>query len=85
MYEKYLVVIPLENEGVTVKKIKGVRYVYYTFDRNYSYEKMIKSPDGEYCLNYAVSATQTAILKAFGMTSDNIKKQAKELGTDLKQ
>jgi transketolase len=46
---------------------------------------MIKSPDGEYRLNYAVSATQKAILKAFGMTSDNIKKQAKELGTDLKQ
>ena len=47
--------------------------------------EMIKSPDGEYRLNYAVSATQKAILKAFGMTSDNIKKQAKELGTDLKQ
>lgn len=47
--------------------------------------EMIKSPNGEYRLNYAVSATQKAILKAFGMTSDNIKKQAKELGKDLKQ
>ena len=44
MYEKYLVVIPLENEGVTVKKIKGVRYVYYTFDRNYSSEKHYTVP-----------------------------------------
>ncbi|SEQ64657.1 hypothetical protein [Butyrivibrio sp. TB] len=44
MYEKYLVVIPLENEGGTVKKIKGVRYVYYTFDRNYSSEKHYTVP-----------------------------------------
>lgn len=44
MYEKYLVVIPLENEGITVKKIKGVRYVYYTFDRNYSSEKHYTVP-----------------------------------------
>ena len=44
MYEKYLVVIPNETEGITVKKIKGVRYVYYTFDRNYSSEKQYTVP-----------------------------------------
>lgn len=47
--------------------------------------EMIKSPDGEYRLNYAVCATQKAILKAFGMTSDNIKKKRELEGKELMQ
>ena len=38
---------------------------------------------GEYILDYAVTATQKAILQAFGMTADNIHKQAREISSDL--
>lgn len=45
--------------------------------------EMLKGADGEYVLDYAVTATQKAILKAFDMTADNIAKQARAIGTDL--
>ena len=44
---------------------------------------MLKGADGEYILDYAVTATQKAILNAFGMTADNIHKQAREISSDL--
>ena len=44
---------------------------------------MIKSPDNEYRLDHAVTATQQAILKAFGMTAQDIKLKAKELSAEL--
>ena len=45
--------------------------------------EMIKSPDNEYRLDHAVTATQKAILKAFGMTAQDIKLKAKELSAEL--
>lgn len=45
--------------------------------------EMLKGADGEYILDYAVTATQKAILNAFGMTGDNIHKQAREISSDL--
>lgn len=47
--------------------------------------EMLKGADGEYNLDYAVTATQKAILKAFDMTADNIHNQAKEISSDLKR
>lgn len=46
--------------------------------------ELLRQPDGEYRLNYAVTATQKEILKAFGMTATNIREQAIELNEDLK-
>lgn len=45
--------------------------------------EMLKGADNEYSLDYAVTATQKTILKAFGMSAENIHRQARELGTDL--
>lgn len=45
--------------------------------------ELIKSPDGDYRLNYAVTATQKAILKAFDLDVGNIKEQAKRIGKEL--
>ena len=45
--------------------------------------EMLKGADNEYALDYAITATQKSILKAFDMTSDNITRQAKDLGSDL--
>ena len=45
--------------------------------------EMIKTPDGSYRLNYAVTATQKAILKAFDMDAGNIKEQARRIGLEL--
>ena len=40
-------------------------------------------PGGEYSLDYAITATQKAILNAFDMTAENIQKQAREICSDL--
>jgi transposase len=45
--------------------------------------EMLKGADNEYNLDYAVTATQKAILKAFDMTADNIHKQAQSISSDL--
>ena len=45
--------------------------------------EMLKGADNEYNLDYAVTATQKTILKAFDMTSDNIHRQARALSSDL--
>lgn len=45
--------------------------------------EMLKGADNEYQLDYAVTATQKAILKAFGMTAGSVQKQANEIGSDL--
>ena len=45
--------------------------------------ELLKGGDGEYILDYAVTATQKAILKAFDMTADNVGKQAREIASDL--
>ncbi len=45
--------------------------------------ELIKTPDGSYRLNYAVTATQKAILKAFDMNVGNIKEQARKIGLEL--
>lgn len=45
--------------------------------------EMLKGADSEYNLDYAVTATQKAILKAFDMTADNIHQQARALRSDL--
>ena len=47
--------------------------------------EMLKGADNEYNLDYAVTATQKTILNAFGMTADNIHRQALVLGSDLKR
>jgi len=45
--------------------------------------EMLKGSDNEYNLDYAVTATQKAILKAFDMTSDSVHKQARAISSDL--
>ena len=45
--------------------------------------EMLKGADNEYNLDYAVTATQKTILNAFGMTADNIHRQARGISTDL--
>jgi hypothetical protein len=47
--------------------------------------EMLKGADGEYNLDYAITATQKAILKAFDITAENIHKQAREISSDLKR
>lgn len=43
----------------------------------------LKGADNEYNLDYAVTATQKAIQKAFDMTAENIHKQARAISSDL--
>ena len=45
--------------------------------------EMLKGAVGEYNLDYAVTATQKTILNAFGMTADNIHRQARGISADL--
>lgn len=45
--------------------------------------EMLKGSDSEYNLDYAVTATQKTILKAFDMTGDNIHRQARALNSDV--
>ncbi len=47
--------------------------------------EMLKGADNEYNLDYAITATQKTLLNAFGMTADNIRRQASALGSDLKR
>ena len=42
--------------------------------------KMARQLDGKYWLDHAVTATQKAILKAFGVNEDYVKNKAKEIG-----
>lgn len=46
--------------------------------------EMIKMWNNDYCFNYAITATQRKILKAFDLTPANIKEQAKLLAAELK-
>ncbi len=41
---------------------------------------MARQLDGKYWLDHAVTATQKAILKAFGVNEDYVKNKAKEIG-----
>ena len=45
--------------------------------------ELIKGGDGEYIQDYVVTATQKAVLKAFGMTAENVGKQAREIASVL--
>lgn len=45
--------------------------------------EMLKGADNEYSLDYAVTATQKKILKAFDMTADSVHWQARALSSDL--
>ena len=45
--------------------------------------ELLKGADSEYNLDYAVTATQKAILKAFDMTAENVHKQARAISSDL--
>lgn len=45
--------------------------------------EMIRKPDGSYMLDHAVSATQKEILKAFGMTADDVKSEASKISEVL--
>lgn len=47
--------------------------------------EMIKSSDNTYRIDHAVSATQKAILKVFGMNAADIKTLRRALGEDLKK
>ena len=47
--------------------------------------EMIRMWNNEYCFNYAITATQRKILKAFDLTPANIKDQAKLLAVELKE
>lgn len=44
MYMDFSIRIPEEAKGITRKKIKGVTYVYYAYERNYSSEKRYTVP-----------------------------------------
>ena len=45
--------------------------------------EMLKGADNEYRLDYAVTARQKEILKAFGLTASNVQKQAAAISSDL--
>ena len=45
--------------------------------------EMLKGADNEYTLDYAVTATQKTILNAFGITAENVHRQARGLSADL--
>ena len=45
--------------------------------------EIIKQPDHSYRLNYALTATQKDILKAFGLTEPLIRKMAADINNDL--
>ena len=45
--------------------------------------EMLKGADNEYNLDYAVTATQKTILKAFGLTDASVKYRAEEIGKRL--
>ena len=45
--------------------------------------ELLRGGDDEYYLDHAVTATQKTILNAFGLTVENIQKQARELSSDL--
>lgn len=45
--------------------------------------EMLKGADNEYNLDYAITATQKTILKAFDITSDNVQRQARAISSDL--
>ncbi len=45
--------------------------------------ELLKGADNGYNLDYAVTATQKAILNAFDMTADSIHKQARAISSDL--
>lgn len=45
--------------------------------------ELLKGADNEYNLDYAITATQKAILKAFGITPNNIHRMAREISSDL--
>lgn len=45
--------------------------------------EMLKGADNEYSLDYAVTATQKTILKAFDMTAENIHRQTRAIGAEL--
>lgn len=45
--------------------------------------EMLRGADNEYNLDYSVTATQKAILKAFDMTADTVNKQARGISSDL--
>ena len=47
--------------------------------------ELIKLPDGIYRLDYALTATQKAILNAFGLSPSNVRDQAQEICTELIQ
>jgi hypothetical protein len=47
--------------------------------------EMLKGADNEYNLDYAITAAQKTILNAFGMTADDIHRQASALSSDLKR
>ena len=47
--------------------------------------EMIRFSDNRYRLDHAVSATQKAILKAFGMTAVDIRVLSKNLSDELQQ
>ena len=46
--------------------------------------EIVRQPDREYYLDYSVTATQKSILKAFGLTEANVRKQAVDINDDLK-
>ncbi len=45
--------------------------------------ELLKGGDNGYNLDYAITATQKAILNAFDMTSENVEKQARGISSDL--
>lgn len=45
--------------------------------------ELLKGADNEYNLDYSITATHKAILKAFGITSDNVRRMAREISSDL--
>ncbi len=46
--------------------------------------EIVRQTDGEYYRDYAVTATQKSILKAFDLAETNIRKQAAGINEDLK-
>ena len=46
--------------------------------------EIVRQTDGEYYRDYAVTATQKSILKAFGLSEISVGKQAVDINEDLR-
>lgn len=71
------------SEGTDAKERKEKLYDCSSGNQRTGKIELIRQSDREYRMDYAVTATQKEILKAFNMTAANIRTQASVMNEDL--